>query len=110
MSRFVRGVLLPASTAPLLTVREALYSIGGGLGLMLVVLLLTRTIVMPMSPEQPLTLKLAVSVLTAVGAIFAYRMMAAGVRNRFVQMMDEFIRAEDDAQGAANRSRTDDEE
>ena len=108
--RYVRAVLLPASAAPLLTAREALHSIWGGLGLMLAVLLLTRTIVMPMSPEQPLTLKLAVSVLTAVGAIFAYRMMAAGVRNRFVQLMDEFIRAEDDAQGAANRSQPDDEE
>ena len=68
MSRYIRGVLLPASTAPLLTVRDALYSIWGGLGLMLAVLLLTRTIVMPMSPEQPLTLRLAVSVLIAVGA------------------------------------------
>ena len=65
---------------------------------------------MPMSPEQPLTLRLAVSVLIAVGAIFAYRMMAAGVRNRFVQMADEFIGAMDEAQGAANRSQLDDEE
>lgn len=110
MSRYIRGVLLPASTAPLLTVRDALYSIWGGLGLMLAVLLLTRTIVMPMSPEQPLTLRLAVSVLIAVGAIFAYRMMAAGVRNRLVQLADEFIRAIDEAQGAANRSQPDDEE
>ena len=108
--RYVQGVLLPASAAPLLTVREALYSIWGGIGLMLAVLLLTRTIVMPMSTEQPVTLRLAASVLVAVGAIFAYRMMAAGVRNRLGQVMDEFIRAEDDAQGAANRSQPDDEE
>ena len=37
-------------------------------------------------------------------------MMADGVRNRLVQLADEFIRAIDEAQGAANRSQPDDEE
>ena len=113
MSRFLRGVLLPSNTAPLLTVRQALFAIWGGLGLMLVVLLLTRTIVMPMSTEQPVTLRLSASALVAFGCIFAYRMMAAGVRNRIVQVVEEFMEvkeAVERAQGAANRSRTDDEE
>ena len=85
MSRFVRGVLLPASSAPLLTVREALFSIWGGLALLLTTLLLMRLLVLPVS------LRLAASALVAVGWAVAVSMMAAGVRNRIVQVENEFM-------------------
>ena len=88
MSRFVRGVLLPASSAPLLTVREALFSIWGGLALLLTTLLLMRLLVLPMSTEQPVSLRLAASALVAVGCAVAVSMMAAGVRNRIVQVVE----------------------
>ena len=91
MSRFVRGVLLPASSAPLLTVREALFSIWGGLALLLTTLLLMRLLVLPMSTEQPVSLRLAASALVAVGCAVAVSMMAAGVRNRIVQVVNEFM-------------------
>ena len=93
MSRFVRGVLLPASSAPLLTVREALFSIWGGLALLLTTLLLMRLLVLPMSAEQPVTHRLAAGGLVAVGATFAVAMVAAGVRNRIVQVYNEMVEA-----------------
>ena len=53
MSRYVRGVLLPAGNAPLLTVREALFSIWGGLALLVATAYVTGEMVLPMSTEQP---------------------------------------------------------
>ena len=93
MSRYVRGVLLPARTAPLLTVREAVFSIWGGLGLLLAALVLMRLLVLPMSTEQPVMMKLGASASVAVGGFFAVGMMAAGVRNRIVQVFNEMTEA-----------------
>ena len=93
MSRYVRGVLLPARTAPLLTVREAVFSIWGGLGLLLAALVLMRLLVLPMSTEQPVVLRLGASAAVAVGGFFAVGMMAAGVRNRIVQVFNEMTEA-----------------
>ena len=93
MSRYVRGVLLPSSSAPLLTVRQAVYSIWGGLGLLMATVLLMRLLVLPMSVEQSVTLRLAAGGLVAVGATFAVAMVAAGVRNRIVQVYNEMVEA-----------------
>ena len=93
MSRYVRGVLLPPRTAPLLTVREAVFSIWGGIGLLLVALVLMRLLVLPMSTEQPVMLRLGASAAVAVGGFFAVGMMAAGVRNRIVQVFNEMTEA-----------------
>ena len=73
MSRYVRGVLLPARTAPLLTVREAVFSIWGGLGLLLAALVLMRLLVLPMSTEQPVMLKLGASASSRGGRLLRGR-------------------------------------
>ena len=114
MSRFVRGVLLPGSSAPLLTVREAMFSIWGGLGLLLTILFLMAVLVLPMSAEQPVTLRLVASALVAIGCALAVSMMAAGVRNRIVQVVDEFMEVKEEMERAqarpANRIPVDDVE
>ena len=103
MNRYVRGVLLPSGAAPALTVRQALFSIWGGLGLLLATLLLMRLLVLPMSVEQPVTLRLVASVAVAVGCVFAVSMMAAGVRNRIVQMVNELAELRDAVERAQGR-------
>ena len=100
MSRYVRGVLLPAGNAPLLTVREALFSIWGGLALLVATAYVTGEMVLPMSTEQPTMLRLGASAAVAAGVVFAISMIAAGVRNRIVQVMNEMLEAAEEAERA----------
>ena len=103
MSRYVRGVLLPAGNAPLLTVREALFSIWGGLALLVATAYVTGEMVLPMSTEQPTMLRLGASAAVAAGVVFAISMIAAGVRNRIVQVVNELAEVRDAVERAQGR-------
>ena len=52
-----------------------------------------RLLVLPMSTEQPVVLRLGASAAVAVGGFFAVGMTAAGVRNRIVQVFNEMTQA-----------------
>ena len=102
--RYIRGILLPGSSAPLLTVREAVFSIWGGLALLLATLAVMRLLVLASWTEQPVTLRLVASALVAVGCTVAVRMMVVGVRNRITQVVGEYMEVKEAVERAQARA------